>query len=186
MSKDYQQTKEDEDYGPSKSELKRQAEKMQELGKELTELGPETIAKIPLPDVLLVEIEQYRTMRSFGAKRRQLQLIGKLMRSLDGEKVRQAIDRATGKDKAAVAALHKSERIRDNLIEEDAFLTKFVEEFPQADVLQIRQLTRNARKERDAGKPPKSARELYKIIHSFVLPPLELEIREEDGEPEEE
>ena len=48
---------EEEDYGPSKSELKRRAEHLQALGKELTELGAETLAKIDLPDNIVKEIE---------------------------------------------------------------------------------------------------------------------------------
>ena len=86
---------EEEYSGPSKSELKRRAEHLQDLGKELTTLGAETLAKIELPEVILKAIEEYHRVPSFGAKRRQLQLIGKYMRALDGDAVRQAIDRAT-------------------------------------------------------------------------------------------
>lgn len=67
----------------------------------------------------------------------QLQLIGKYMRALDGDAVRQAIDRATGNDKAAVAALHKSERLRDALIADDAALTKFIAQFPDVNVQEV-------------------------------------------------
>ena len=153
---------------------------MQNLGKELTELGPETLAKVPLPDVILAELQEFHKMKSFGAKRRQLQLIGKYMRALDGEKVRQAIDRAKGNDKAAVVALHRSEKLRDALIAQDDALTKFISDFPQADVQLVRQLIRNARKEAQNNKPPRASRELYRLIHSMVLPPLVLEIKEEE------
>lgn len=170
----------EEDLGPSKSELKRQAEYLQELGKELTTLGPETLAKIELPEVIRKEIDEFHRIRSYGAQRRQLQLIGKYMRSLDAAAVRQAIDRAKGNDKAAVAALHKSERLRDALIESDENLTAFIEQFPEADIQQVRQLVRNSRKEKEQNKPPKSSRALYKLIHEFVLPPIVLEGTSED------
>lgn len=65
------------------------------------------------------------------------------MRALDGDAVRQAIDRATGNDKAAVAALHKSERLRDALIADDAALTKFIAQFPDVNVQEVRQLISN-------------------------------------------
>ena len=97
------------------------------------------------------------------------------MRALDGDAVRQAIDRATGNDKAAVAALHKSERLRDALIADDAALTKFIAQFPDVNVQEVRQLIRNARKEAEGNKPPKSARALYKLIYAMVLPPIVLE-----------
>lgn len=179
-------TDDNEEYsGPSKSELKRQAEYLQDLGKELTELGPETLAKIPLPDVILAELQEFHKMRSFGAKRRQLQLIGKYMRSLDGNQVRLAIDRAKGNDKAAVAALHKSERLRDALIAQDEALTKFIADFPDVDVQLVRQLIRNARKEAQNNKPPKASRELYRLIHNMVLPPLILEVKEDEEDTDE-
>ena len=171
---------EEEYSGPSKSELKRRAEHLQDLGKELSTLGAETLAKIELPEV----IEEYHRVPSFGAKRRQLQLIGKYMRALDGDAVRQAIDRATGHDKAAVAALHKSERLRDALIADDAALTKFIAQFPDVNVQEVRQLIRNARKEAEGNKPPKSARALYKLIYAMVLPPIVLEVTEEEDDEE--
>ena len=172
---------EEEYSGPSKSELKRRAEHLQDLGKELTTLGAETLAKIELPEVILKAIEEYHRVPSFGAKRRQLQLIGKYMRALDGDAVRQAIDRATGNDKAAVAALHKSERLRDALIADDAALTKFIAQFPDVNVQEVRQLIRN---EAEGNKPPKSARALYKLIYAMVLPPIVLEVTEKEDDEE--
>ena len=59
---------EEEYSGPSKSELKRRAEHLQDLGKELTTLGAETLAKIELPEVILKAIEDYHRVPSFGAK----------------------------------------------------------------------------------------------------------------------
>lgn len=175
----------EQDLGPSKSEMKRRAEHLKDLGKELIGLGPETLAKIDLPEAIVREIGVYRKTKSFGAQRRQLQLIGKYMRALDADAVRTAIDRATGNDKAAVAAHHRSEKLRDSMIAEDKALTAFFEQFPQADIQEVRQLVRNARKEAEAGKPPKSARALYKLIYSMVLPPLCL-YDEEKGESEDE
>ena len=107
------------------------------------------------------------------------------MRALDEDAVRQAIDRATGNDKAAgVAALHKSERLRDALIADDAALTKFIAQFPDVNVQEVRQLIRNARKEAEGNKPPKSARALYKLIYAMVLPPIVLEATEEEDDEE--
>lgn len=44
---------EEEYSGPSKSELKRRAEHLQDLGKELTTLGAETLAKLNFPKSFL-------------------------------------------------------------------------------------------------------------------------------------
>ena len=87
--------------GPSKSQLKREQNALQDLGREMTKLGDEQLKRIGLPDEVLVEIVEFRRMRSFGAQRRQLQLIGKKMRNMDPVAVREAIDRVTGESRAA-------------------------------------------------------------------------------------
>ena len=117
---------EDEEGGydrPSKSQIKRELQALQDLGKEMTKLGADTLNRIPLPDDVREAIDEYAKMKSFGAQRRQLQLIGKRMNGLDPEKVRAAIDMATGESRAAVAAHHRAERLRDKLIADDAALT---------------------------------------------------------------
>ena len=121
-------------------------------------------------------------MKSFGAQRRQLQLIGKLMRALDGAAVREAIDRATGDSRAAVAAHQKAEKARDALIASDEALTAWVQSHPETDVQKLRQLVRSARKERDSNKPPKSAREIYRLIYRLELPDLDLMAKDEEQE----
>ena len=120
---------EDDGYDrPSKSQIKRELQALQDLGKEMTKLGAETLNKIPLPADVREAIDEYAKMKSFGAQRRQLQLIGKRMNGLDPQKVRAAIDIATGESRAAVAAHHRAERLRDKLIAEDAALTDFIKE----------------------------------------------------------
>ena len=85
--------------GPSKSQLKREQNALQDLGRQMTKLGDEQLKRIGLPDEVLVEIVEFRRMRSFGAQRRQLQLIGKKMRNMDPVAVREAIDRVTGESR---------------------------------------------------------------------------------------
>jgi ribosome-associated protein len=157
---------EDGERGPSKSQRKRDMHELQALGKTLTELSAERLARIEA-------IVEFRRLRAHEARRRQLQLIGKLMRPLDATAVREAIDRVTGDSQAAVAAMHRAERLRERLLQDDAALTDFLAEFPAADAQQLRRLVRAARREHDAARPPKSARELYKLLHALVLPPME-------------
>ena len=181
----YDEEDEDEDLGPSKSELKRQSEAMQKLGEELTRMPPEQFARIDLPEDIRDAIGEYARMKSFGAKRRQLQLIGKLMRRLDGAAVREAIERATGESHAAVAAMHRAEKMREAMLAGDAPVTAFAEAHPQADIQRIRQLVRAARKEAAEGKPPKSVRLLYKALYEQELPALNLEKATESNSEEE-
>lgn len=172
---------EDEDAprGPSKSELKRIQIELQNLGKEMTRLGDEQLAKIPLPEDVLAEILEFRRMRSFGAQRRQLQLIGKKMRDMDPAKVREAIARATGESKQAVALLHRCEKLRDDMLASDDAVKRFIDEHPKVDIRKLRELVRAARRDREAQKPPKHARELYRLLHALLEEPMNLEMEDD-------
>lgn len=178
---DFQDDDEEDVYrGPSKSQLKREQLELQALGKEMTGLGDEQLKRIGLPEDVLFEIKEFRRMKSFGAQRRQLQLIGKKMRDMDPKAVREAIDRATGESRAAVALLHRCETLRDRMIADDAALTAFISEHPEVDIQALRTLVRGARRERDAAKPPKSARELYKFLHRTLEEPISLYAEDDD------
>lgn len=178
---DFQDDDEEDVYrGPSKSQLKREQLELQALGKEMTGLGDEQLKRIGLPEDVLFEVKEFRRMKSFGAQRRQLQLIGKKMRDMDPKAVREAIDRATGESRAAVALLHRCETLRDRMIADDAALTAFISEHPEVDIQALRTLVRGARRERDAAKPPKSARELYKFLHRTLEEPISLYAEDDD------
>jgi ribosome-associated protein len=172
----------DAERGPSKSQRKRDMHELQALGQRLSELSVERLAQIELPESLAEAIAEFRRLRAHEARRRQLQLIGKLMRPLDAPAVREAIDRVTGDSQAAVAAMHRAERLRERLLEDDAALTDFVAEFPAADAQQLRHLIRAARREREAARAPRSARELYRLLHALVLPPMQTLYLPDDDE----
>lgn len=174
---------EEEDFGPSKSEIKRRLDALQHLGGEMTSFSDEQLRRIELPEDVFEAIVDYRRMKSFGARRRQLQLIGKRMRGMDPDAVREAIDRIKGDSRAAVALHHRCESLRDQLIADDKAVTKFIDDEPQADIPRVRTLVRAARRERDAGRPPKSARELYRYLHELLEKPVDLYAA--DGEEEE-
>ena len=149
MRQDFIEDDEEIERGPSKSQLKREQLELQELGREMTKLGDDQLKRIHLPEDVLAEIIEFRRMRSFGAQRRQLQLIGKKMRNMDPKAVREAIDRATGESRAAVALLHRCETLRDKMIEGDDAVKKFIDEHPETDIQALRTLVRGARKERE-------------------------------------
>ena len=169
--------------GPSKSQRKRDMHALQDLGRELSELRPDQIAKLDLPEDLHAALLESKRIKAHEARRRHLQLIGKLMRVLDADAVRAALGRVTGDSKAAVATMHRAERIRTRLIEDDAALTEFMAEFPAADLQALRQLVRNARREHEANKPPKSSRELYRMVHAQLAPPESL-LKQDDEDDE--
>ena len=170
---------EEEFRGPSKSHLKRVQSELQELGRVMTSMGDETLKKIGLPEAVYDEIIEYRRMRNFGAQRRQLQLIGKKMRDMDPAAVREAIARATGESRAAVALQHRCEALRDRFLADDEAVKNFIDEHTDIDIRRLRELVRSARREREQAKPPKSARELYRLLYAYFDEPLDLMMAEE-------
>jgi len=158
----------------TKSQLKREANAVQSLGKNLVELSAArfaaVMAKLELPDALREALSACRAINARGGRKRQLQYIGKLMRGIDAEPIRRALDALEGKDRAQTAALHRLEQWRERLIAEgDAALAELLDEFPTADRQQLRQLVIKARKERDAGQAPTAARALFRALRDLIL-----------------
>ena len=150
---------------PSKSQRKREMTALQALGASLLELSPSELARIDLPESLRAAIAEMGRIGSHEARRRQLQYIGRLMRHVDPGPLREAIGNATGESKQSVALMHRCERLREALLADDAALDAVLAELPGADVQQLRATIRAARRERDDGRPPKQARQLYRWLH---------------------
>ena len=158
---------------PSKSQRKREMLALQALGESLLALPGSTLARIELPESLRQAIGETARIKSHEARRRQMQFIGKLMRQIDPAQLRTAIDNATGESKQAVALMHRCERMRDRLLDDDAALHEVLATLPQADAQHLRATIRAARRERDDGRPPKHARELYRWLHQQLGQELE-------------
>jgi ribosome-associated protein len=159
----------DEDLGPSKSQLKRDAHGLQDLGAELVELSAQQLAEIPLSEDVLATVRETRAITAHGARKRQLKYLGKLLRQEEEGPIREALERIQGRHALTVAHHHQCERWRDRLITEgDTALTALLEEFPQADRQQLRQLMRAAQAELAKDKPPKSSRELFRFLRELI------------------
>lgn len=148
----------------SKTAIKREMTALQDLGEVLTELSKDRLAQVPMSDNLREAVKEFNRLNSHGARRRQMQFIGKIIRSEDVEPIQAKIDEFQGVSTVATAILHRIERIRNELIGSDDAITTFLTEHPHADVQAIRNLVRNTRKEIEAGKPPKSFRELFQMV----------------------
>lgn len=169
--------------GPSKSQRKRDSNAMQELGAELTRLPVDVLARAELPEDIMGAIAEFRRMKSFGAQRRQLQFLGKVMRGYDGEAIREAVARANGTSTLARSAKRRCERQIELFITAEDPFTAFVETHPECDIKRIRQLSRLARKERETQAPKRAAaKELYQILYALELPPVTDFYRHDDEE----
>ncbi|MFN9102056.1 MAG: ribosome biogenesis factor YjgA [Betaproteobacteria bacterium] len=156
----------DADSRPSKSALKRQSHDLQALGLEVADLPEQRLTATPMPDGLREAILEYRRTKSHEGRRRQLQYVGKLMRSADEAVLREAVAAARLGSARETLALHEAERWRAELIADDAALTRWMQQHPDSDAQQLRSLVRAAR--RDAVVPearqPRSHRELFQFI----------------------
>lgn len=154
--------------GPSKSQIKREAEALQELGEVLVKLPDAQFKRIELPENLRSAVAECRRITQNGALRRQKQYIGKLMRSIDPEPIQKQIDAFNGVSAAENARLHQAEKWRDRLIADNTALTQFVDAYPDVDATHLRQLIRNARDEAARNRPPKAFREIFRVIRECL------------------
>ena len=155
----------DDDTFLSKTKRKQAMEDLQSLGEALVALSVEQIKRIDIPDNLRDAVREAQRMPGrTEALRRQMQYIGKLMRSVDPEPIQAALDVVRGTAAAETARLHRLEALRDQLLADEKTLTEIANLFPQADMQHLRALRRAALKEHEAGKPPRSYRAIFQEL----------------------
>jgi ribosome-associated protein len=156
---------------PSKSEAKRQSLEVQKLGEELVNEARDRVKRVPMPEDVREAILMCQTITNHEGRRRQMQFVGKKMRTLDEEEIaiiQRTIDSWKGMSKADTAALHALERRREKLLADDKALTVLLAEHPELDGQHLRTLIRNARKEQAENKPPKAYREIFQILKDLA------------------
>jgi len=166
------------DAEPSKSQLKRDAHAVRDLGSELASLGAAERARVPLPDDVVDAIEELNRTTKNGARKRQLGWLAKRLRKIDIQPIEAALEGIRQAARANTQTLHLVEQWRDRLLGVEIegenqpnpkqALTEFLHKYPHADRQLLRQLQRAAVKERTENKPPKSARLLFKSVRDIV------------------
>lgn len=163
---------EEEDYGPSKSAVKREHHAFRDLAKKLTELSDKELSAIPLGEALLDPIIAAKKLKQSEALRRQISYIGKLF-SREEDETQQAIQHAydeliNGRQQLS-RNLHRIEAWRDRLLNEgvDA-IEAVINEYPEGDRQHLRQLVLQANKERKANKPPTAARKIFVYLRDLA------------------
>jgi ribosome-associated protein len=146
-------------YDSTKTDLKRESDALQDLGKELMTLRSDLFKRLQLSDQLIDALAEAKRITNFEGKRRRLQYVGKLMRKLTPEQVaavKQALDEQRNGSASEKMSLQVAEQWRDRLIVEEAALSIWLEHFPGTDVQQLRSLIRQSRKDIDKprSKPP--------------------------------
>jgi len=152
---------------PSKSQLKREMTSLQKLGADLVAEPRDRVKRVPMPEDVRDAILACQQITSHEGRRRQLQYVGKKMRTLDEDElaaIQKTLDSWKGLSKADTAAMHALERRRDKLLSDDTAFADLLAKHPEIDVQQLRTLIRNARKEQAENKPPKAYREIFQIL----------------------
>lgn len=156
---------------PSKTQLKQQMLDLQQLGLALAELPDERLKAIDVPERLLEAIIEFKRTRSHEGRRRQMQYVGKLMRSVDPEPLRAAVDAFALGSAVDALRLHEAERWRLELVRDDDALTRWAQTFPDSDLQQLRMLVRAARRDESAAAGQRHGRgwrELFQFVKPFV------------------
>lgn len=131
--------------GPSKSQKKRDAHKLQTLGSRLTGCSVAQLRKLQIPEKTILAITEFnRLPNSHGARRRQMQFIGKLMRDFDFEQLSTALDHLekseTHKPKPPPAS---HQWVTDILQNGDRDINALVDSYPQLERQKLRQYYRD-------------------------------------------
>lgn len=152
----------------SKTRRKQLMHELQELGETLVELDQDRLVRLNLPEDLFDAVMAARKITARGGRRRQLQYIGRLMRGVDEAPIRAQLAAWDSGHRQETAQQHLLENWRQRLIEDDAALPEFLAAHPGADIQRLRSLIRNARQEAAANRPPKSSRELFRLLREIV------------------
>ena len=159
-----------EEEAPSKSALKRRMLALQQLGEALVGLSEKQLENIRVEDERLLDaIREAKAMRSHSARRRHMQLIGKIMRDIDAEAIETALQAMDNQRKEDANSFHQLEQLRDEVMAAGVKGTELVvARWPQADRQQLRQLILQHQRESNNNKPPAASRKLFRLLRELA------------------
>ena len=152
----------------SKTRRKQEMQARQQVGEALVRLSDARLAELELPERLREAVLEARSIGKFGALRRQLQYIGRLMRDVDVVAIEARLEAWSGRSREASAYLHVLERWRERLLASDAAVTELAQAYPGRDLQRVRALVRSARREQAQNRARESYRELFQELKSII------------------
>jgi ribosome-associated protein len=149
----------------SKSQLKRDSQALQDMGGQLVEMPEGQLIKFNLPENLKDAIYEARRLKNREGKRRQLQYIGKLMRTADISFIQETLDRMDHQSQTYRQHFQQLENWRDRIINEGTgAIEALIEKYPEADRQQLRNLQRQATRELAEKKAPTAGRKIFAYL----------------------
>lgn len=156
------------EYGPSKSEVKRECHHLLDIGEEILRLPNEDRHTLELPEEVEAAITTALKIKSRSGLKRQRQYIGKLLRSVDSEAIEIKLKKIQHRHDTNTAQFKRLEKWRDSLIDNDKeILNEVILRFPEINRQHINQLIRAAHQEKKQDKAPAAARKLFKYLREL-------------------
>lgn len=150
----------------SKTAMKKEMHRVQALGERLLRLRPDQLATVPMTERLAEAVTENRRIKQHEARRRHLQLIGKLMRDNDIDAIQTALDRLDPGSETYLREQQQAEAWRERLIRDAAAEATWFETYPHTDRQPFRSLLRAARQEQpeDPAEPIRSGKNSTRLL----------------------
>lgn len=157
---------EDENLPPSKSSVKREAERLKKIGEKLLSMPDSQLKNTPMTETLAHAIAEGRRLKSREGLRRHKQYIGKLLRDTDISAIEARLSELENAHTLNTRAFHELECLRDDLIKGDnKIVGEVIASFPGIDTQKLRQLVRSAKKELQSNPDSTaSSRKLFRFL----------------------
>jgi len=152
----------------SKTQRKKAVHELQDMGEALVELSEAQLAQVEMPDFLRDAVMAARDITAHGARKRQFQYIGKLMRKVDATPIQAKLDTWLAQSRGPTLMHKRAEEWRNRLLDEDGALSDLLREYPRADTTYLQKLMDATARERETGHPPRSFRLLYQALHALL------------------
>lgn len=164
----------DHDYGPTRTQQRRDALAVLALATQLSEMPQSKLARANLPDDVMRELDNLRRITSHIARKRQLAFLAKVMRRHEDDAfdaVRVLLGENREQQRKETAAMHRLEALREKLLDNEDALQELIDQHPAIDRQHVRSLVRQARIERDGNKPPRAYREIFQLLKQITAVP---------------
>lgn len=154
---------------PNKSQLKRDMQALQDLGDKLAGLKESKLGTFGFTERTLTAITECRRIPTGAARNRQLKYIAKRLAAEDTSSAMAHFDEMKVRQLAENRRFHQLELLRDRLVTEgDKALGELLDEHPELDRQQLRQMIRSGKKELETGKPVGAGRKLFRYLRDSM------------------
>jgi ribosome-associated protein len=156
------------DFSKTKSQKKREARTVEDLAKELVDLPHSMLSRLPCEEEIRDEIQAAQSVEQFGARRRQIKYLAKLLRNIELSPLFNFLEEAQKSRLKENKTIRRLEQLRDHILhedEEEEALLEAKEQLPDLSLEMLQDLagkyrwTRNQRFSREIFRQLKIAQD---------------------------